>query len=115
MDNLYKNENLNFYDSSVNSDVYKTGDTETTDNIRQESLSAGTYKGVTSKSPVLTLQLFLCVVILIGMFVLKFTFADIFTEAYKWYNTELYSTLFFSGDVKELDYSSFFSSTTDEV
>lgn len=66
-------------------------------------------------SPVLTLQLILCLSILTILFLFK-TFAfDLYSVVKNWYDSEVQSTLYFSGDFSDLDYSSLFSSTLDEL
>ncbi len=84
------------------------------DILREES--AETIKIKKSKSsPILTFQLVLCLVVLIVLFLLKTFAINTFTEIKSWYDTELTASLFFSGDFSELDYSSMFSSTNDEI
>lgn len=72
-------------------------------------------KRIKKSSPVLFLQLLICVIILIGAFSIK-TFAPEYYAAVKGvYDTEIKASLYFDGDVSELDYSYLFAATPDEI
>ncbi len=66
-------------------------------------------------SPVLTIQLVICLLLLIFLFLAKTFAVDTFDKIKLWYDTELSASLFFSGDFSELDYSQILGSTEDEL
>ncbi len=68
-----------------------------------------------STSPILTLQLVVCLFFLIVLFTFK-TFAfNLYSAVKSWYDCELTASLYFSGDFSDMDYSGLFSSTADET
>lgn len=66
-------------------------------------------------TPVLTIQLTACLLLLIILFLLKAFNYDVFTQIKDKYDSELNASMYFSGDVGNLDYSSIFSTTVDEI
>lgn len=69
----------------------------------------------TYSTPVLTIQLVLCLIVLTILFLLKTFSFNSFDDIKKWYDTEMKSTLYHSGDFSSLDYSQLFSSSSDEI
>lgn len=66
-------------------------------------------------TPVLALQLCICLFILTLLILLKTFSIGLFTDFRIWYNGEMNSSLYFSGDFTNIDYSQLFSSSKDEV
>lgn len=66
-------------------------------------------------SPVLCIQLVICLLLLTSLFILKTFMFDAFNVIKAWYDSEITASLYFSGDFSDLDYSHLFVSTADEV
>lgn len=68
----------------------------------------------TYSTPVLTFQLILCLIVLTVLFLLKTFSVGLYANIREWYDTEMSSTLYFSGDLSNIDYSHIFSASSDE-
>lgn len=109
-DNFYNDEWVDLSQPNTDSSAQLNED-ESTDSEKDKA----NKKSKPVSSPVLTIQLILCLCVLTILFVLK-TFAfEIFSICKTWYDTELNSSMYFSGDFSQLDYSSLFTSTADEL
>lgn len=67
------------------------------------------------KTPVLTFQLIVCLLILTLLFLAKTFLFDLYSQFRSWYDTEYNATIFFSGDFSDFDFSGIFASTKDEL
>ncbi|MBQ4105309.1 MAG: hypothetical protein IJC86_02860 [Clostridia bacterium] len=121
MDNL-KSEFENFDDNwstvtEPTNDVkpLNADDTLYSEDIVNSKSDNSQPKRIKKSSPVLFLQLLICIIILIGAFSIK-TFAPEYYAAVKGvYDTEIKASLYFDGDVSKLDYSYLFAATPDEI
>ncbi|MDO5123494.1 MAG: hypothetical protein Q4D44_02370 [Eubacteriales bacterium] len=66
------------------------------------------------KSPVLTIQLIVCLLLLIFLFVSKTFLPNLYSEFKEIYSREISGTMISTGDFSKISYENFFSSTADE-
>lgn len=66
-------------------------------------------------TPVLTIQLTVCFVLLTVLFLLKTFSPAVFSDIKNWYDSELTASMYFNGDFANIDYSSLFDATSDEI
>ncbi|MGN0452757.1 MAG: hypothetical protein ACI4GZ_03035 [Ruminococcus sp.] len=67
------------------------------------------------RSPVLTVQLILCLLVLIFMFTAKTFFYDFYSEIKAQYDEYIYATIYSDQDFSGFDFSSLFETTSDEA
>lgn len=123
MDNLKANEYLNDSEKfTYLGEPLETSQSYIDLDIDDEMSSSSDEKSTAPKSekkrlktPVLTFQLILCLLILTLLFLGKTFFFDLYSQFRNWYDTEYNATIFFSGDFSEFDFSGIFSSTEDEL
>ncbi len=94
--------------------VFKESETNTREAYKSDETEPIKNKTKFS-TPVLTVQLILCLCLITGLLLLKTFDNSSFRNIKDWYNSELTSNLYFSGNFNQLDYSSIFESSADEI
>lgn len=113
-------DNLNYYNAEdkwneLTPVTIKSENTNETTSETSVAKSDSYKSGKKISSPVLTIQLIVCLLLLIILYTFKTFSSELFLDIKNWYNSEVNATLYFSGDFSQLDYSSIFSSTNDEI
>ncbi len=85
------------------------------ENTSDENVSQKPHKSNKIISPIITFQLVICILILILIFISKPFLPDLNKRVMDFYNAEISASMIFSGDFRDLDYSTFFGATNDEV
>ncbi len=68
-----------------------------------------------SHSSILTFQLVLCIFVLIFLFLSKTFLPSVFYIFKDTYDKEINTSMFFSGDFQDLDFTDMFTATNDEI
>ncbi len=72
-------------------------------------------KHKSSLTPVLTLQLLICICTIMLLFISKYFLPNLFAYTMDWYTKNISSSVYFDGDLKNADFSNIFSATNDEI
>ncbi len=85
------------------------------ESVSKESTNPKSSISQKNISPIITFQLIVCILILILIFISKPLIPKLNQFIMNIYNAEISASMIFSGDFKDLDYSSFFGATEDEI
>lgn len=116
MDN-YNNENFRDDWTRVGTPVYKSFKENTddiSDILTNDTVSKDTKRKIVLFGSVVSLQLIICLLVLIFSYICSAFFADKFKNIKEIYDDEIYASMLFDGNLEDVDYSSVFTAKNKE-